>query len=108
MVAPEKKKSPVAAIFTIDASNPMSALLERIPTPPSSGDLVEGTIVALSRGRLYVDLPPFGTGLIYGREYLNAADNEIYHKGLHLYGADLARAFATRAGRKQARQVPMA
>src|ERR1700722_11247294 len=74
MVAPEKKKSPVAAIFTIDASNPMSALLERIPTPPSSGDLVEGTIVALSRGRLYVDLPPFGTGLIYGREYLNAAD----------------------------------
>jgi len=26
------------------------------------------------RGRLYVDLPPFGTGIIYGREYLNAAD----------------------------------
>jgi DNA primase len=31
-------------------------------------------------------------------KYLNTADNEVYHKGLHLYGADLARAHATRAG----------
>ncbi|HEY3830549.1 MAG TPA: DNA primase [Solirubrobacteraceae bacterium] len=31
-------------------------------------------------------------------KYLNTADNQIYHKGLHLYGADLARAQAARAG----------
>jgi DNA primase len=31
-------------------------------------------------------------------KYLNTADNELYHKGHHLYGADLARAHATRAG----------
>jgi DNA primase len=31
-------------------------------------------------------------------KYLNTSDNEIYHKGLHLYGADLARAEAARAG----------
>lgn len=31
-------------------------------------------------------------------KYLNSADNDIYHKGLHLYGADLARAHAARAG----------
>ena len=31
-------------------------------------------------------------------KYLNTSDNEIYHKGLHLYGADLARADAARAG----------
>ncbi|MGO9488413.1 MAG: DNA primase [Solirubrobacteraceae bacterium] len=31
-------------------------------------------------------------------KYLNTADNEIYHKGLHLYGADLARAHAAKAG----------
>jgi len=30
-------------------------------------------------------------------KYLNTADNDIYHKGFHLYGADLARAHATRA-----------
>jgi DNA primase len=32
-------------------------------------------------------------------KYLNTSDNEIYHKGRHLYGADLARAHAARAGR---------
>jgi DNA primase len=31
-------------------------------------------------------------------KYLNTSDNEIYHKGRHLYGADLARADATKAG----------
>jgi DNA primase len=32
-------------------------------------------------------------------KYLNTSDNEIYHKGRHLYGADLARAHAAKAGR---------
>ncbi|MFA6415073.1 MAG: 30S ribosomal protein S1, partial [Candidatus Paceibacterota bacterium] len=54
--------------------HPMAGLVESIPTPPAAGDLVEGTIIAMNRGRVYIDLPPFGTGLIYGREYLNAAD----------------------------------
>src|SRR5436190_6656111 len=31
-------------------------------------------------------------------KYLNTADNEIYHKGLHLYGAHLARSHAARGG----------
>jgi DNA primase len=32
-------------------------------------------------------------------KYLNTSDNDIYHKGRHLYGADLARAHAARAGK---------
>ncbi len=52
----------------------MEQLIDLIPTPPGAGDLVEGSIIAIDHGRVYVDLPPFGTGLIYGREYLNAAD----------------------------------
>jgi DNA primase len=31
-------------------------------------------------------------------KYLNTSDNDLYHKGRHLYGAHLARAHATRAG----------
>ncbi len=31
-------------------------------------------------------------------KYLNTSDNDVYHKGLHLYGADVARSHATRAG----------
>jgi len=64
---------PVPAI-TVAADHPMAGMVDRIETPPKAGDLIEGTIIALVRGRLYVDLPPFGTGMIYGREYLNAAD----------------------------------
>ncbi len=33
-----------------------------------------------------------------GPKYLNTSDNDVYHKGRHLYGADLARASATKAG----------
>jgi DNA primase len=31
-------------------------------------------------------------------KYLNTADNDVYHKGMHLFGANLARAHAARAG----------
>jgi DNA primase len=31
-------------------------------------------------------------------KYLNSTDNELYHKGRHLYGTDLARAAAAKAG----------
>ena len=70
----EKKIAAPVATIHLEEGHPMAAFLDAIPMPPSSGDLVEGTIIAISRGRVYVDLPPFGTGLIYGREYLNAAD----------------------------------
>ncbi len=52
----------------------MSDFINAIVMPPKVGDLIEGTVIDIVRGRVYVDLPPFGTGLIYGREYLNAAD----------------------------------
>ncbi len=41
---------------------------------PIIGALVEGKVIAKGKLSLYVDLPPFGTGLIFGREYLNARD----------------------------------
>ena len=72
MTEEQKQTAPVAMI--IDPSHPMAKFSERIATPPKIGDLVDGAIIALERGRVYVDLPPFGTGIIYGREYLNAAD----------------------------------
>lgn len=66
--------APVASTVVVEPGHPMEGLIDRIPAPPRPGDLVEGTIIELVRGRLYVDLPPYGTGIIYGREYLNAAD----------------------------------
>jgi len=70
----EKKTSVPVATIHLSEGHPMVDLIDAIPMPPVVNDLVEGTIIAISRGRVYVDLPPFGTGIIYGREYLNAAD----------------------------------
>tara|TARA_B100000745_G_scaffold20507_1_gene14134 strand:- start:10778 stop:11890 length:1113 start_codon:yes stop_codon:yes gene_type:complete len=54
--------------------SPMSALMMDLPASPEIGDLVEGPVVDIDRGRIYIDLHPFGTGIIYGREYLSARD----------------------------------
>ena len=42
--------------------------------PPVIGDLIEGPVIALDKAAVYVDLAPFGTGIIYGREYIIARD----------------------------------
>lgn len=52
----------------------MQTMLNESPTPPSDGDLVEGVVSAIGRARVYIEIIPFGTGLIYGREYMNARD----------------------------------
>jgi DNA primase len=53
--------------------------------------------LADTRGRVL----GFGARALSGEQrpkYLNTSDNTVYHKGLHLYGADLARAHAAKAG----------
>ncbi|HET8581287.1 MAG TPA: S1 RNA-binding domain-containing protein [Candidatus Paceibacterota bacterium] len=54
--------------------SPMAALIKDTPTRPMLGDVVEGPVIAIGRARVYVNLHPFGTGIIYGREYLSARD----------------------------------
>lgn len=60
-VAPEKQ-------------GPMAELLQSAGTPPVIDDVVEGPVVAIGRARVFIDLPPYGTGIIYGREYLSARE----------------------------------
>lgn len=52
----------------------MNTLATSLPEAPVEGSLVEGVVSAIGRARVYIDLPPFGAGLIYGREYMNARD----------------------------------
>ncbi len=52
----------------------MNSFLAETPAAPAEGQIVEGTVSAIGRARVYIDITPFGTGLIYGREYLNARD----------------------------------
>lgn len=52
----------------------MDTLSEGIGVMPHPNDVVEGTISAIGRSVVYIELPPYGTGVIYGREYMNARD----------------------------------
>lgn len=53
---------------------PLQALVESGQTPPEAEMLVEGPVISIEKSSVYVDLQPFGTGIIYGREFMNARD----------------------------------
>ena len=52
----------------------MNFLLDGILTPPAEGSLVEGAVIGIEKNSIFIDLPPFGTGIIYGREFMNVRD----------------------------------
>ncbi|MDE1874841.1 MAG: S1 RNA-binding domain-containing protein [Patescibacteria group bacterium] len=74
----EISKSAAAAEAEAEAKKrsetPMGKMLAATPTPPNVGDLIEGAVIAIDKKGVFVDLPPFGTGIIYGREYILARD----------------------------------
>ena len=55
-------------------TGPMAELLNASPKRPGIDEMVEGPVIAIGRARVFVDLHPFGTGIIYGREYLSARE----------------------------------
>jgi small subunit ribosomal protein S1 len=67
-------KSNDSETSTAVATGVMDKYLAETPTPPKEGDIVEGVVTAIGRAKVYIDIAPFGTGLIYGREYMNARD----------------------------------
>ena len=58
----------------VEKQGPMADLMRSAGTPPVIDDVVEGPIVAVGRARVFIDLHPYGTGIIYGREYLSARE----------------------------------
>ena len=58
----------------VASSAVMDKLLADTPVAPKEGEIVEGVVSAIGRARVYIDIAPFGTGLIYGKEYMNARD----------------------------------
>ena len=56
------------------ASGIMQHFVAQTPEPLKEGQIVEGMVSAIGRARVYIDIHPHGTGLIYGREYMNARD----------------------------------
>ncbi|MCX6712394.1 MAG: S1 RNA-binding domain-containing protein, partial [Candidatus Vogelbacteria bacterium] len=52
----------------------MDDYLKQSAHKPEAGAIVEGMVIGKGSKTLYIDVPPFGTGIIFGREYLNAKD----------------------------------
>ena len=52
----------------------MGGYIATLKNPPIIGDVVEGPVIALEKSSVYIDLAPFGTGIIYGREFMTARD----------------------------------
>ncbi|HEY4509116.1 MAG TPA: S1 RNA-binding domain-containing protein [Candidatus Paceibacterota bacterium] len=52
----------------------MDKIISESATPPSVDDVIEGKVIGIEKSKVFIDIPPFGTGIIYGREYINARD----------------------------------
>jgi len=68
-----EKKTKKEKVGTEDASA-MAGFFTEAPAPPAEGDLVEGPVIEVEKSRIFIDLYPFGTGIIYGREFNNARE----------------------------------
>ena len=71
---PTEEKEVKTEAVAVVPETVMGKLLAASPAPAEIGELVEGTVVGKGKLALYVDLKPFSSGIIYGREYLNARD----------------------------------
>jgi small subunit ribosomal protein S1 len=69
---PVREKS---VVYEEEKVNPlMSSIIKRSSTPPEVDSIVEGPVVNIDKSSLYIDIAPFGTGIIFGREFINARD----------------------------------
>jgi small subunit ribosomal protein S1 len=68
------KKNEAMIMTDAQKSSVMGKMVSSMKNPPQIGDLVEGPVIAIEKSSVYVDLAPFGTGIIYGREFIVARD----------------------------------
>ncbi len=69
-----KEKKPKAAAVSTEPQGLMATYMAQSEGLPNVADLVEGPVIAIEKGAVYIDLFPYGTGIIYGREFINARD----------------------------------
>jgi len=57
----------------VELSN-VGKVLDKTELPPQVDTLIEGPVISIQKSSVYIDLAPFGTGIIFGREFINAKD----------------------------------
>lgn len=73
-VKEEVKKEEENEVKVAKSQELMDKIVAESKNPPSVGDLVEGPVINIEKSAVYVDLEPFGTGIIFGREFITARD----------------------------------
>ncbi len=59
----------------VEEENPvLKSIVTRSAQKPQIDSIVEGMVILVKKSSVFVDLAPFGTGIIYGREFINAKD----------------------------------
>ncbi len=59
---------------TLKENPVLKGIVDKSGRRPELDSLVEGKVILVEKSSVYVDLAPFGTGIIYGREFINAKD----------------------------------
>jgi len=71
----ELTKNSVTPFLGAEDSSAMKKLvLDETIKPLEVGELVEGTVLSITSMLMYIEIPLYGTGIIYGQEYMNARD----------------------------------
>src|ERR1035437_4599994 len=52
----------------------LKGIVDQSANKPEAGSLIEGPVILIKKSSVFVDLSPFGTGIIYGKEFINAKD----------------------------------
>jgi small subunit ribosomal protein S1 len=69
-----KVDAPQKAGAELEESGLMADIVSTMPEMPKKGDLVAGKVIDIDKSAAFIDLDPFGTGIIYGREFNVARD----------------------------------
>lgn len=54
--------------------NVMAKWMGDIVARPLPGEIIEAPVIKVDKRAVYVNMPPYGIGIIYGREHMNARD----------------------------------
>jgi small subunit ribosomal protein S1 len=76
MATKKKELEEETTVETEEVATPEveAAPVDTEPARPKIDEIVEGPVIAVDKAAIYINLAPFGTGIIYGREYIAARD----------------------------------
>ena len=61
-------------VLAVEENLVLKSIVDRSASRPEVDSLVEGRVISVEKSSVFVDLSPFGAGIIYGREFINAKD----------------------------------